>query len=115
VLFGHPQESVRLGGPQGLAALGLPWTPLLQRDPSRFLADFKRPFFIERRESEDLAFTDGRLGAFGLVGSSGFGEDPWLVGVRDAVLAELAAPEFSSDTEAGLVRAYYLALWGDSP
>lgn len=115
VLFGHPQESVRLGGPPGLAALGLPWTPLLQHDPSRFLADFKRPFFIERRESEQLAFADGRLGAFGLVGSSGFAEDPWLVGVRDAVLAELAAPEFSSDAEASLVRAYYLSLWGEAP
>jgi hypothetical protein len=115
VLLGHPQEALRLGGPEGLLALGLEWTPQLRDDPSVLLGHFERPFFIERRESESAAVTAGQLRRFGLVASALEEEGPWLSKVRSSVLAELGQAEFVTDAEAGLVRAYYLSLWGGSP
>lgn len=115
VLLGHPQEALRLGGSEGLVALGLDWTPQLRDDPSSLLTRFGRPFFIERREQESAAIAAGQLRRFGLVASSTEDEGAWLSEVRRSVLAELGQAEFVTDAEAGLVRAYYLELWGDSP
>ena len=115
VLLGHPQEALRLGGPERLVALGLEWSPQLRDDPSGLLRGFGRPFFIERRESESAAVTAGQLRRFGLVASASEEENPWLSELRKSVLAELRQAEFVADAEAGLVSAYYLSLWGDSP
>jgi len=115
VLIGHPQEALRLGGPAGLRTLGLDWSPSLQSDPTRQLDQFKRPFFIELREADRASFADGGLRRHGLVASGGGGDDRWLSGVRNTLLAELSEPRFAGDAEAGLVRAYYLELWGNSP
>ncbi len=115
VLLGHPQEALRLGGPERLLALGLEWTPQLRDDPSGLLTSFARPFFIERRESESAAVAAGQLRRFGLVASVLDEEGPWLSEVRSSVLAELGQAEFVTDAEAGLVHAYYLTLWGGSP
>jgi hypothetical protein len=115
VLLGHPQEQLRLRAGSGSGELLIPWQPLFQSDPARFLGSFARPFFIERREAEATAFAAGGLRRHGLVGSESWGDDPWLVGLRNSLLAELSEPSFAADAEAGLVRAYYLELWGTEP
>lgn len=112
VLLGHEHENQRLGGPAGQAALGVPWVPELQANPALFLEDFRRPFFLERREAEAPHIEAGLLRRHGLLASGSFGDDAWLAGVRNSMLSELSEPRHARDAEAGLVLAYYLELWG---
>ena len=117
ILLGHEHELVRLGGSEGLAALGLVWRPDLQADPVEQLSGARRPAYIEIREAELPHLEAGGLSRHGLVGRVGGqtgDDDPWLQHVRALADAELdAAP--CTDAEAHQVRAYLRLLWGDEP
>jgi len=112
VLLGHENERVRLGGEEGLGALGIPWQPEFRSTPSAFLAHLKRPFFIEMREPELEALSMGRLRSHGLVAARRLGDEPWLTAIRSGVFWEFSEPSFSADAEAALVATYYGQLWG---
>ncbi len=116
VLLGHSHEERRLA--PSLAAVGLPWTPGLRAAPLEHLGAVGRPFYLELREPELAALTDGRLLRHGLVaGWGGVPQDPpkepdRLVAIRRATLDELAGPASVDDGQARLVRGYYVELWG---
>jgi hypothetical protein len=140
VLLGHEHERRRLGAPELLRArTGLPWEPALRERPLRAADECKRPFFLEIREEEREESGRG-LRRHGLVAQlqgcprtdgpapepetgplppllppGEPAEPPVAAAIREAWLAEAAAPRFAGDAEAALVRAYWLSLWETAP
>jgi len=128
VLLGHLHERNRLLGVDplpGATILGtrLPWSESLRERPLTVhrAAQVQRPFFIESREADYAGPEASSLVRHGMVEAvAGRGayppvlrETPYLQTVRRGLLAEMSRLTFAGDTQARLVRRYYLAIHGE--
>ncbi len=127
VLVGHAHELARLGGAARMASeLGLSWDRTVRDEPLVALERCLRPAYLELRDAEKLALSDGRLRRHGLVEEvvgSGSGldskasypsEPEALAQVRRSTLAEIEAVSRLGDPQGASILDYYRYLHSEA-